>query len=78
MEIKSTIKKCDYCKREANSLCYECLFYFCDSCFNIAHNIEENKSHKKEKVDYFVPIDLRCPKHKYSPMNLFCSDEKGN
>ena len=38
---------------------------------------EQTQSHKKEKIDYYVPIDVRCPEHKLNPMNLFCVDEKG-
>ena len=34
--------------------------------------------HKKEKIDYFVPIDTRCPEHDGNNINLFCIDEKGN
>ena len=78
MEVNSIIKKCDFCKKEASSLCFQCMFYYCDTCYKIAHNEEENKLHKKEKIDFFVPIDLRCPQHKLSPMNLFCANEKGN
>jgi len=46
--------------------------YYCDSCFKIAHTKEEFKTHKKENIDYFNFIDVRCPEHKLSPMNLFC------
>ena len=77
MEVKIEIKKCDNCKKEATSLCFACMFYFCDSCFKTAHSAEESKFHKKEKIDYYVPIDVRCPEHNLSPMNLFCVDEKG-
>ena len=76
MEVK--LKKCDACKIEATCLCYKCMFYFCDSCFKTAHNNEENKLHKKYKIDYFSPIDLKCQEHKLYPMGLFCISEKGN
>ena len=75
MEVK--LKKCDFCKIDATCLCYKCMSYFCDSCFKIAHNNEENKLHKKDKIDYFAPIDLKCPEHKLYPMGLFCVNEKG-
>ena len=52
--------------------------YFCDSCFKIAHNNKENKLYKKDKIDYFAPIDLKCREHKLYPMGLFCINEKGN
>ena len=77
MEDNLLIKKCDVCKGDAKSLCYKCMLYFCDSCFQIAHKSEETKSHIKEKIDYFCPIDIRCPIHKLYPNELFCIDEKG-
>ena len=52
--------------------------YYCDNCFKISHNNEKRKSHKKEKIDYYVPIDIKCPEHGLVPMNLFCLDDKGN
>ena len=33
---------------------------------------------KKEKIDYFLPMDMKCPEHNLNPINLFCVDEKGN
>ena len=39
--------------------------------------IKENKNHKKEKIDYFLPIDTRCPEHPKVPLDLFCINEKG-
>ena len=77
MEVKQELKKCEFCKGGANSLCYQCMSYFCDSCYKIAHSKEETKSHKKEKIDYFCTIDLKCPEHHLYPMGLFCIDEKG-
>ena len=77
MEGNLLIKKCDICGDGANSLCFKCMFYFCESCFQTAHKREETKSHIKEKSDYFCPIDIRCPIHKLYPNELFCIDEKG-
>ena len=77
MEIKSIIKKCDMCKKEATSICFQCMHYFCDSCYKICHENKENQSHKKEQIDYYIPFDVRCPEHILSPMNLFCLEEKG-
>ena len=77
MEDNFLIKKCDVCGYEAKSLCFKCMQYFCDSCYQTAHKIEEKKSHVKEKIDYFCPIDIKCPLHKIHPMVLFCIDEKG-
>ena len=78
MEEKSKIKKCVFCLLEATCLCYKCLEYYCDSCYNIAHKSEERKNHKKEKIDYYVPMDMKCPEHNLIPISLFCVDEKGN
>jgi len=31
-----------------------------------------------ERIELFVPIDLKCPEHKLYPMDLFCANDKGN
>ena len=72
-------KQCDICKvDEATSLCPQCFSYYCDGCFKQVHEKKENKDHKKEAIDFNVPIDTRCPVHDKNPINLFCLDEKGN
>ena len=76
MDIK--LKKCEFCITDATCLCFQCMTYFCDSCYKLRHNNEEYKQHKKDKIDYYVPIDLKCPEHKLHPMDLFCINEKGN
>ena len=53
-------------------------FYYCDSCYKFIHDKKENMNHKKEKIDYYLPIQLRCNAHQNVPLNLFCLDEKGN
>ena len=78
MEVKSIIKKCEVCMVNATCLCFKCMSYYCDTCFKNAHDNEKRKSHKKEKIDYFVPFDVRCPEHELVPTNLFCIDDKGN
>ena len=80
MEAKQkNFKQCDICKaKEATSLCPQCFSYYCDDCFKPVHANEKNKEHKKEKIDYFVPIDTRCPEHEGDNISLFCLDEKGN
>ena len=80
MEInKKNFKRCDICKVEdAKSLCHQCFSYYCDGCFKQVHQKKENSEHKTEKVDYFVPIDTRCPEHEGNNINLFCLDDKGN
>jgi len=78
MEVKSKSKKCQVCLLDATCQCFKCLENFCDSCYNIAHKNEERKSHKKEKLDYYIPLDMKCPVHNLVPLNLFCVDDKGN
>ena len=78
MEInQKNYKLCDICKDiEATSLCPQCFCYYCDKCFKCVHECKNNKSHKKELIDYNVPIDTRCPDHSGNNINLFCIDEK--
>ena len=80
MEIKQkNFKQCDVCKAdEATSLCPQCFSYYCDKCFKCVHEKKENIEHKKEAIDYNVPIDRWCPDHDKVAINLFCLDEKGN
>ena len=77
-EAKKNFKKCEICKDDATSLCLECISYYCDECYKYIHNKKENANHKKEIIDYFVPIDTKCPDHPKMIINLFCIDEKGN
>ena len=81
MEISQENKKqqkfCELCGEEAVALCFKCMIYFCDSCFKFIHDKKININHKKEKIDYFVPIDTKCPIHPKDRINLFCIDEKG-
>ena len=76
MEVKQDYKKCEICKLEATCLCHKCMSYFCDSCFKFVHSKDANKNHIKENIDYYVPIDLKCPEHSLYVMGLFCVDEK--
>ena len=78
MDIQKNFKLCEICKdREAITLCLDCYSYFCETCYKCVHDIKKNSSHKKEKIDLFVPIDTMCPDHKRIAINLFCIDEKG-
>jgi len=52
--------------------------YFCDSCYKVVHNLKISSHHKREKLDYFVPMDIKCPDHPNDRINLFCTDENGN
>ena len=71
-------KKCDICKKEAKNLCLVCMNYYCDSCYKFIHDKKSKSNHKKEKIDYYVPIETRCFTHQNVPLNLFCANEKGN
>ena len=73
----SGIKECDICGSNATSLCFQCIQYFCDSCYKFIHDKQKNSEHKKELIDPFVPIDLKCPGHPTIPLSLFCLNEKG-
>ena len=78
-EKKNNFKLCDICESQATFLCLECLSnYYCESCYKFIHDKKVKSNHKKEKIDYYIPIEARCPKHKKVPLNLFCADEKGN
>ena len=70
-------KNCDICGANANCLCFNCINYFCDSCFKLIHDKQKNSNHKKEKIDPYIPIELKCKEHPKIPLNLFCIDEKG-
>ena len=62
MEKKSNlIKYCESCGSNATNLCFECLEYYCESCFKYFHEKKLKSKHKKEDIDPYVPIDLKCP-----------------
>ena len=71
------LKKCDFCDSYAKCLCYDCLNYFCGSCFKLIHDKEKCSKHKKDKIDPYIPINLKCSIHSKIPLNLFCIEEKG-
>lgn len=70
-------KKCEICESEATCLCITCQNYLCDKCYKYVHDKKTNK-HEKQSIDVFVPIDIKCPEHPSVPLNLLCTDEKGN
>jgi len=72
------IKKCEICNVDATNLCFQCYSYFCESCYKFIHDKNYNANHKKEKIDYFVPIDIKCHNHPKNIINLYCVEEKGN
>ena len=76
-KINKQLKECNICGAYATCLCFKCMQYFCDSCFKLIHEKPKNSQHKKELIDPYVPIDLRCKEHPLIPINLFCLEEKG-
>lgn len=77
-ELSKLFKECDICQLNATCLCYECNFYFCESCYKLYHSKQNRSGHNKESIDHFIPIDLKCPEHPKDRINLFCLAEKGN
>ena len=71
-------KLCELCKEKATSICYDCSFYLCDSCFDYLHIKKVNSEHKKEKIDPIIPIDLKCAKHPKIPLSFYCLEENSN
>ena len=65
--------------------------YFEDYYFNnlslqeIANNYEVTRNaisktlkESKEKLDYYILLDMKCLVYNLVPLNLFCVDDKGN
>ena len=53
MNQKSNIiKQCEICEKEATSLCFKCINYFCDSCYKLIHDKKNNNLHKKIMFQY--------------------------
>lgn len=71
------IKDCNFCRKNATNLCYDCKLYFCEKCYKIIHELKQESQHTKENIDPFVPIDFNCPQHPDNQLNLYCVDEKG-
>ena len=78
METRTKIfKTCEICDSNATSLCFICKNYFCEQCYKFVHEKQKNINHKKESIDPFIPIDLKCPEHPEHSVCLFCTEEKG-
>ena len=77
-KININDKNCELCKELASNICCECCLYLCDSYFLFFHLKKENLFHKKEEIDPFIFIDIKCPEHPNIPMNLFCFKVKSN
>ena len=75
--MKANFKKCEICEEEAKNLCFQCNMYLCEACFKFIHDKKSKSQHKKEKIDYFVSFDIKCPTHPEDRINLFCVDDKG-
>ena len=76
-KVEKQFKICEICYSNATCLCFECNNYFCERCYKVIHDIKNDPKHKKENIDPFIPIELKCPIHLKNPMNLFCINEKG-
>ena len=77
-DMAKQIKVCNYCDLYATSLCFKCNNYFCEECFKLIHERKkEFQEHKKEKLDPFISIEIKCPIHPINSLSLFCVDEKG-
>ena len=70
-------KLCEICDEPAKSLCLDCANYLCEACYKYIHEKKKNINHKKEAIDPFNPMDIKCPDHPKIPMNLFCKDDQG-
>jgi hypothetical protein len=45
-------KNCEICESLATNLCFKCLAYYCDSCYNLIHKKKENgDQHKKDNLN---------------------------
>ena len=69
-------KKCEICEDKATNICFDCQFYLCDSCFKFIHEKKCNSVHKKEEIDPFIPMDIKCQIHPKNQINIFCAQEK--
>ena len=77
-EEKIEKKKCELCKDIATNICFDCSFYLCDSCFKFLHEKKANLEHKKEDINPFISMDIKCSEHPKVPINFFCLTEKSN
>ena len=75
--VSKQIKECEFCNSNATCLCFKCNNYFCENCYKIIHQLEKYSNHKKDPIDPFVPIELKCPDHPEHPLFFFCLEEKG-
>ena len=71
------ICQCEICNKKPSFICYKCMNYFCDICYKLIHEKKGLFQHKKEMIDYFIPIDSKCPSHPKYPNEYFCLDENG-
>ena len=53
---RKNIKVCEICKNDANCLCFQCISYFCDSCYKFVHDKKTNEQHKKENIDSYFQL----------------------
>ena len=48
-----------------------------ERCYKLIHDVKNDPTHKKENIDPFIPIELKCPIHPQDRMNLFSVNDKG-
>ena len=68
---------CGICNKKSSCFCFKCMNYFCDICYKLIHEKKDISQHKKEKIDYFIPLELKCPSHPNYPNEYYCLDENG-
>ena len=68
---------CEIWNKKTSCFCLKCMNYFCDICYKLIHEKKEINQHKKEKIDYLIPIDLKCPFHPKYLNEYFCIDQNG-
>ena len=76
MENKN-FKICEFCESTATCFCFKCRNYYCEQCYKFIHDKKKNSDHKKEDIDPYLPIDLKCSDHPDHPIYLFCVEDQG-
>ena len=64
---------CDY--RLVTKFCSECFKCYCDECCRVFHMNKELRGHKIEEIPEGLMVDIKCPTHTDTPLELFCIDE---
>ena len=70
-------KECLRCEKNATIACFGCKKYYCENCFNLMHEKDKLKIHKKEEISRFLSIEFDCLKHEGYQITSFCLADKG-